>query len=121
MKYEFKLTDQMIEDRKNCSEDSFCSGECSCHLGEDECVFNFLRAYEDNNMRKRERTANEKWRCEMKKIEELGYISDTNIYAIGEIARKVDELVRAFNVLSEIANPDFKQGIELKDTLNDRN
>lgn len=41
MKYEFVLTEQMENDRKNCSEDSRCL-ECSCHMGEDDCVFNHL-------------------------------------------------------------------------------
>lgn len=41
MKNEFVLTEQMEKDRKNCGDDSHCL-ECSCHMGEDDCVFNHL-------------------------------------------------------------------------------
>lgn len=41
MKYEFVLTEQMENDRKNCGEDACCL-ECSCHMGEDDCIFNHL-------------------------------------------------------------------------------
>ncbi len=41
MKYEFVLTEQMENDRKNCGEDSRCL-ECSCRMGEDDCIFNHL-------------------------------------------------------------------------------
>lgn len=46
-KYEFVLTEQMEKDRKNCGEESRCL-ECSCHMGEDDCVFNHLKAVSED-------------------------------------------------------------------------
>lgn len=45
-KYEFILTDKMKEDRFMCGKDDGICKECSCHMGEDDCVFNHLRVCE---------------------------------------------------------------------------
>ena len=34
------ITEDMVEAHKCCSEDSECN-KCPCHIGEDDCVYNY--------------------------------------------------------------------------------
>ena len=42
MKYEFVLTDKMKEDRFMCGKDDNICEECSCRMGNSDCIFNHL-------------------------------------------------------------------------------
>lgn len=35
------ITEEMVEAHKCCSEDSDCN-ECPCHIGNDDCVYNYV-------------------------------------------------------------------------------
>lgn len=94
MKYELVLTDKMKEDRMICGKDANVCEECSCRMGNGECIFNHLYV-----------TAELPEEQLLEKTEAIKIIkslmsacqSDSKYYKVGKMAIKAIEQIRSMN------------------------